>query len=74
MVLDTYSYPVAAPWSRRFSSLLLEDLAQPSHSEASCAGWVADPGGLPTGEVELGDGDVGGIAVHLAARVMAAAG
>jgi class 3 adenylate cyclase len=29
--------------------------------------------GLYTGEVELRDGDVGGIAVHLAARVMAAA-
>jgi class 3 adenylate cyclase len=31
-------------------------------------------GGLHTGEVELRDGDVGGIAVHIAARVMAAAG
>ena len=30
--------------------------------------------GLHTGEVELRDADVGGIAVHLAARVMAAAG
>jgi class 3 adenylate cyclase len=30
--------------------------------------------GLHTGEVEQRDGDVGGIAVHLAARVMAAAG
>jgi class 3 adenylate cyclase len=30
--------------------------------------------GLHTGEVELRDGDVGGIAVHVAARVMAAAG
>jgi class 3 adenylate cyclase len=30
--------------------------------------------GLHTGEVELRDGDVGGIAVHLAARVMAVAG
>jgi class 3 adenylate cyclase len=30
--------------------------------------------GLHTGEVELRDGDVGGIAVHLAARVTAAAG
>jgi class 3 adenylate cyclase len=30
--------------------------------------------GLHTGEVELRDGDVGGLAVHLAARVMAAAG
>jgi class 3 adenylate cyclase/alpha-beta hydrolase superfamily lysophospholipase len=30
--------------------------------------------GLHTGEVELRDGDIGGIAVHLAARVMAAAG
>jgi class 3 adenylate cyclase len=30
--------------------------------------------GLHTGEVELRDGDVGGMAVHLAARVMAAAG
>jgi class 3 adenylate cyclase len=30
--------------------------------------------GLHTGEVELRDGDVSGIAVHLAARVMAAAG
>jgi class 3 adenylate cyclase len=30
--------------------------------------------GLHTGEVELRDGDVGGIAVHLAARVMATAG
>jgi class 3 adenylate cyclase len=30
--------------------------------------------GLHTGEVELREGDVGGIAVHLAARVMAAAG
>jgi class 3 adenylate cyclase len=30
--------------------------------------------GLHTGEVELRDSDVGGIAVHLAARVMAAAG
>jgi class 3 adenylate cyclase len=29
--------------------------------------------GLHTGEVELRDGDIGGIAVHLAARVMAAA-
>jgi class 3 adenylate cyclase len=29
--------------------------------------------GLHTGEVELRDGDVGGIAVHIAARVMAAA-
>ena len=28
--------------------------------------------GLHTGEVELRDGDVGGIAVHIAARVMAA--
>jgi class 3 adenylate cyclase len=28
---------------------------------------------LHTGEVELRDGDIGGIAVHLAARVMAAA-
>ena len=30
--------------------------------------------GLHTGEVELRDHDVGGIAVHIAARVMAAAG
>jgi class 3 adenylate cyclase len=30
--------------------------------------------GLHTGEVELRDGDVGGIAVHIAARVMDAAG
>jgi class 3 adenylate cyclase len=30
--------------------------------------------GLHTGEVELRGGDVGGIAVHIAARVMAAAG
>jgi class 3 adenylate cyclase len=30
--------------------------------------------GLHTGEVELRNGDIGGIAVHLAARVMAAAG
>ena len=30
--------------------------------------------GLHTGEVELRDGDVGGVAVHIAARVMAAAG
>jgi class 3 adenylate cyclase/pimeloyl-ACP methyl ester carboxylesterase len=30
--------------------------------------------GLHTGEVELRDGDIGGIAVHLAARVMAVAG
>jgi class 3 adenylate cyclase len=30
--------------------------------------------GLHTGEVELRDGDVGGIAVHIAARIMAAAG
>ena len=30
--------------------------------------------GLHTGEVELRDGDLGGIAVHLAARVLAAAG
>jgi class 3 adenylate cyclase len=30
--------------------------------------------GLHTGEVELRDRDVGGIAVHIAARVMAAAG
>jgi class 3 adenylate cyclase len=30
--------------------------------------------GLHTGEVEQRDGDVGGIAVHIAARVMAAAG
>jgi class 3 adenylate cyclase len=29
---------------------------------------------LHTGEIELRDGDVGGIAVHLTARVMAAAG
>ena len=29
--------------------------------------------GLHTGEVELRDGDVGGVAVHIAARVMAAA-
>ena len=29
--------------------------------------------GLHTGEVELRDGDVGGIAVHIAARIMAAA-
>jgi class 3 adenylate cyclase len=29
--------------------------------------------GLHTGEVELRDGDVGGIAVHIGARVMAAA-
>jgi class 3 adenylate cyclase len=29
---------------------------------------------LHTGEVELRDDDVGGIAVHIAARVMAAAG
>ena len=30
--------------------------------------------GIHAGEVELRDGDVGGIAVHIAARVMAAAG
>jgi class 3 adenylate cyclase len=30
--------------------------------------------GLHTGEVELRDGDIGGIAVHIAARVMAVAG
>jgi class 3 adenylate cyclase len=30
--------------------------------------------GLHTGEIELRDGDVGGIAVHIADRVMAAAG
>jgi class 3 adenylate cyclase len=30
--------------------------------------------GLHTGEVELRDRDIGGIAVHIAARVMAAAG
>jgi class 3 adenylate cyclase len=30
--------------------------------------------GLHTGEIELRDGDVGGIGVHIAARVMAAAG
>jgi class 3 adenylate cyclase len=30
--------------------------------------------GLHTGEIELRDGDIGGIAVHIAARVMAAAG
>jgi len=30
--------------------------------------------GLHAGEVELRDGDVGGLAVHIAARVMAAAG
>jgi class 3 adenylate cyclase len=30
--------------------------------------------GLHTGEVEQRDGDIGGIAVHIAARVMAAAG
>jgi class 3 adenylate cyclase len=30
--------------------------------------------GLHTGEVELRDSDVGGIAVHIAARVMGAAG
>jgi class 3 adenylate cyclase len=30
--------------------------------------------GLHTGEIELREGDVGGIAVHIAARVMAAAG
>jgi class 3 adenylate cyclase len=30
--------------------------------------------GLHTGEVELRDGDVGGLAVHIAARVLAAAG
>jgi class 3 adenylate cyclase len=30
--------------------------------------------GLHTGEVELRDGDVGGVAVHIGARVMAAAG
>ena len=30
--------------------------------------------GLHAGEVELRDGDVGGIAVHIAARVMATAG
>jgi class 3 adenylate cyclase len=29
--------------------------------------------GLHTGEVELRDGDVGGVAVHIAARVMVAA-
>lgn len=29
--------------------------------------------GLHAGEVELRDGDVGGVAVHIAARVMAAA-
>jgi class 3 adenylate cyclase len=29
--------------------------------------------GLHTGEIELRDGDIGGIAVHIAARVMAAA-
>jgi class 3 adenylate cyclase len=29
--------------------------------------------GLHTGEIELRDGDVGGIAVHIVARVMAAA-
>ncbi len=30
--------------------------------------------GLHTGEVEMGDGDVHGIAVHIAARIMALAG
>jgi class 3 adenylate cyclase len=30
--------------------------------------------GVHTGEVELRDGDVGGIGVHIGARVMAAAG
>ena len=38
-------------------------------ASASSFGW-----NLHTGEVELRDGDVGGIAVHIAARVMAAAG
>jgi class 3 adenylate cyclase len=47
-----------------------------------CAGALSDElagigvqlrAGLHTGEVELRDGDVGGIAVHIAARVMAAA-
>jgi class 3 adenylate cyclase len=30
--------------------------------------------GVHTGEVEMGDGDISGIAVHLAARVAASAG
>jgi class 3 adenylate cyclase len=30
--------------------------------------------GVHTGEVEISDGDLGGVAVHLAARIMAAAG
>jgi class 3 adenylate cyclase len=34
---------------------------------------VQNRAGLHTGEVELRDGDVGGIAVHIAARVTAAA-
>jgi class 3 adenylate cyclase len=47
-----------------------------------CAGALSDElagigvqlrAGLHTGEVELRDGDIGGIAVHIAARVMAAA-
>jgi class 3 adenylate cyclase len=47
-----------------------------------CAGALSDElggigvrlrAGLHTGEVELRDSDVGGIAVHIAARVMAAA-
>jgi hypothetical protein len=51
----------------------------PHHRAARRPAGAARPrrqirAGLHTGEVELRDGDVGGIAVHLAARVMTAAG
>lgn len=40
----------------------------------NCATWgLQIRAGLHTGEVELRDGDVGGIGVHIAARVMASA-
>jgi class 3 adenylate cyclase len=59
-------------------TLLLEDLNR-HHGpvELVLAGDFLDLQirvGLHTGEIELRDGDIGGIAVHIAARVMAAAG
>jgi class 3 adenylate cyclase len=58
-------------------TLLLEDLNR-HHGpvELVLAGDFLDLQirvGLHTGEIELRDGDIGGIAVHIAARVMAAA-
>ena len=49
--------------------------AVPWPSERSCENrGIEIRAGLHTGEVDLRGDDVGGIAVHLAARIMAAAG